>query len=45
VLLEPDGSITKSTLRDFVHPTPEGFERLSRAVAPFLDALMANAAE
>jgi len=45
VLLEPDGSISKSTLRDFVHPTPEGFERLSRAVAPFLDALMAHAAE
>ena len=45
VLLEPDGTILKSTLRDFVHPTPEGFERLSRAVAPALDALLTHAAQ
>lgn len=36
LLLEPDGSISKATLRDFVHPTPEGYEKLSRAVAPLL---------
>jgi lysophospholipase L1-like esterase len=43
VLLESDGSITKLTMRDFVHPTPEAFERLSQAVAPFLDAMLAPA--
>lgn len=39
VLLEPDGSIARATMRDFLHPTAEGFARLSRAVAPFLDEL------
>lgn len=36
LLLEPDGSISKATLRDFVHPTPSGYEKLSRAVAPLV---------
>lgn len=45
VLLEPDGSISKATLRDFVHPTPAGFEKLSRATAPLLDSLMAHASD
>lgn len=40
VLLETDGSISKATLRDFVHPTPEGFERLSKAVAPSLESML-----
>lgn len=40
LLLEPDGSIAKATMRDFVHPTAEGFSRLSQATAPFLDAVM-----
>lgn len=44
-LLEPDGSISKSTMRDFVHPTPQGFERVSRALSPILDALVGPAAE
>jgi beta-glucosidase len=44
-LLEPDGSISKSTLRDFVHPTPEGFARVSVALAPFVNALIPSAAE
>jgi lysophospholipase L1-like esterase len=39
VLLEPDGSISKTVLRDFVHPTPLGYERLSQAVLPFIDAI------
>ena len=43
-LLEPDGTILKSTLRDFVHPTPDGFERLSRALSPLLEALLATPA-
>jgi lysophospholipase L1-like esterase len=38
-LLEPDGSISKATMRDFVHPTAEGFARLSQAMAPFLESL------
>jgi beta-glucosidase len=42
VLLEADGSISKTTLRDFVHPTPEGFERLSKAVAPHVDAMLTH---
>ena len=45
VLLEPDGTISKATLRDFVHPTATGYARLSEAVAPFIDALMGHAAE
>jgi beta-glucosidase len=40
VLLEPDGSISKATLRDFVHPTPEGFDKLTGAVAPRIAALL-----
>ena len=40
-LLEPDGSISKSTMHDFVHPTPDGFARVSVALAPVLDGLMA----
>lgn len=43
LLLEPDGSIAKATMRDFLHPTAEGFGRLSQATAPFLDALLAQA--
>lgn len=40
VLLEPDGTISKETLRDFVHPTPAGYERLTKAVLPFMEELM-----
>jgi beta-glucosidase len=40
VLLEPDGTITKATLRDFVHPTAAAYALLSEAVAPLIDALM-----
>ncbi|HEY6077949.1 MAG TPA: GDSL-type esterase/lipase family protein, partial [Polyangiaceae bacterium] len=40
VLLEPDGSIAKTTLRDYLHPTPEGYEKLSRAIAPKLEGLL-----
>ncbi len=39
VLLEPDGSISKATLRDYLHPTPAGYEKLSRSVAPKLAEL------
>jgi len=40
ILLEPDGSIAKTTMRDFLHPTPDGFARLSQAVAPIVDAML-----
>ncbi len=42
LLLEPDGKISKAILRDFVHPTPAGYQRLSQAVAPLLDAATAS---
>jgi lysophospholipase L1-like esterase len=45
VLLESDGSISKSTMRDFIHPTADGFARVSPALLPFIDALMARGAE
>ena len=40
-MLEPDGRIAKTTMRDYVHPTPHGFERLSRALSPLLEPLLA----
>jgi lysophospholipase L1-like esterase len=45
VLLESDGTLSKATTRDFLHPTAAGFERLSEAVAPLIDALMGHATE
>jgi beta-glucosidase len=39
-LLEPDGSLSKETARDFLHPTSSGYERMSEAVAPLVDAAL-----
>lgn len=39
VLLETDGRISAATTRDFLHPTAEGFERLSSTLAPLLEPL------
>jgi lysophospholipase L1-like esterase len=39
LLLEPDGSISKAVLRDYLHPTHEGYDKLSRAIAPKLAEL------
>ncbi len=40
VLLEPDGTITKSILRDFLHPTEAGYVRLGDALAPRLQQIV-----
>jgi lysophospholipase L1-like esterase len=44
VLLEPDGSISKAILRDFIHPTPEGFDKLTQAVAPRIEGVLGEGA-
>lgn len=42
--LEPDGSISKGTMGDFLHPTHAGYERLNAAILPtlqpWIDALL-----
>ena len=38
LFLEPDGAISASIMADFIHPTALGYERLSRAVAAYLEA-------
>lgn len=40
VLLEPDGTITKTILRDFLHPTEAGYVRLGDALAPQLQQIV-----
>jgi len=40
VLLEPDGTISKSILRDFLHPTEAGYVRLGDALAPRLQQIV-----
>lgn len=44
LMLESDGTITRETMRDFLHPTPAGYERLSQAVAPLLEPVLGDAA-
>jgi lysophospholipase L1-like esterase len=39
VILERDGTISKATLRDFIHPTDAGYERLAKALAPLIAGL------
>ena len=40
ILLEPDGTISKSILRDFLHPTEAGYARLGDALAPRLQEIV-----
>lgn len=40
ILLEPDGTISKSILRDFLHPTEAGYVRLGDALAPQLQQIV-----
>lgn len=36
--LEPDGTILRSTMGDFLHPTPKGYEIWGNAVEPWMKA-------
>ncbi len=40
LMLESDGTVAKETMRDFLHPTPAGYERLSQAVSPLLEPVL-----
>ncbi len=42
VFLEPDGSISKDVMYDFLHPSALGYDRWSAAMKPTLDRLMAQ---
>jgi lysophospholipase L1-like esterase len=39
VLLQPDGSISRDVMGDFLHPTAAGYGRLSEAVKPLVESL------
>jgi lysophospholipase L1-like esterase len=39
-LLEPDGTISKEVMWDFLHPTPKGYQICADAIAPKLAELM-----
>ena len=39
-LLEPDGSISKETMGDFLHPTQKGYEIIAEAIEPTLKKLL-----
>lgn len=41
VFLEDDGSISKEIMADFLHPTNEGYERMTEALLPKINELMA----
>lgn len=40
VFLDPEGTISKTVMRDFLHPTPEGYQLLSASVEPLLSQLL-----
>jgi lysophospholipase L1-like esterase len=42
VFLEPDGSISRDVMYDFLHPSALGYARWSAAMKPTLDRLMAQ---
>lgn len=39
-MLEPDGSISKSTMSDFTHPTTKGYEIWAEAMQPIIDKVL-----
>ena len=40
VFLDPEGNISKAIMRDFLHPTAEGYQLLSDSVEPLLSQLL-----
>lgn len=40
IFLEEDGTISKTVMGDFLHPTAEGYERLTGAVLPVIERLL-----
>lgn len=40
VFLEDDGSISKEIMADFLHPTHDGYERLTKAILPSVEKLI-----
>jgi lysophospholipase L1-like esterase len=38
--LQPDGSISRDVMDDFLHPTAKGYAMWSRAMTPVLNRLM-----
>jgi lysophospholipase L1-like esterase len=38
--LQPDGTIAPATMKDFLHPTPAGYQIWADAMQPTLDDLM-----
>lgn len=42
VFLDPEGKISKTVMRDFLHPTGEGYQLLSDSVAPLISRLLGS---
>lgn len=42
VFLDPEGKISKSVMRDFLHPTGEGYQLLSDSVEPLVSRLLGS---
>ena len=42
VFLDPEGNIQKTIMRDFLHPTAEGYQLLSDSVEPLLSQLLGS---
>lgn len=40
--LEPDGSITRETMGDFLHPTAKGYEIWARELEPLLSRMLGD---
>ena len=42
VFLEPDGTISKEIMNDYLHPTAAGYERWAAAMEPTLKTLLSE---
>lgn len=36
IFIEPDGTISREVMYDFLHPTPQGYERWAAAIEPYV---------